>query len=164
MTMTSMQRFDPFREMRQFSRLLNGPLWAAQRWGDPLEDDDVVRPGAVWGIPMDVRRDDQQLTVQASLPGFAADEVEVSISPDRALSVKAARQSEATRESEEYLLRERRTGSFARAIRLPGDLDLDAVTVVLEHGVLTVTAPVAAAAQTRRLPIGGAAAVADDNA
>lgn len=153
--MTSMQRFDPFREMRHFSRLLNGPLWATPRWGDPLESEDAL-PGAAWGIPMDVRRDDKQLTVQASLPGFAVGDVEVSISPDRVLSVKAARQVEATGESEEYLMRERRSGSFARAIRLPGDLDLDAANVVLEHGVLTVTAPVAAA-QTRRLPIGGAA-------
>lgn len=156
--MTSMQRFDPFREMRHFSRLLNGPLWATAtpRWGDPLESEEAL-PGAAWGIPMDVRRDDEQLTVQASLPGFAVGDVEVSISPDRVLSVKAARQLEATGESEEYLMRERRSGSFARAIRLPGDLDLDAANVVLEHGVLTVTAPVVAAAQTRRLPIGGAA-------
>ena len=121
--------------------------------GDPaLGGAAGVRCGAAWGIPMDVRRDDKQLTVQASLPGFAVGDVEVSISPDRVLSVKAARQSEATGESEEYLMRERRSGSFARAIRLPGDLDLDAATVVLEHGVLTVTAPVAVAAQTRRLP------------
>ncbi len=154
--MTSMQRFDPFREMRHFSRLLNSPLWASQRWGDPLEHDEV-ESAAAWRIPMDVRRDDQQLTVHASLPGFAAADVDVSISPDRVLSVKASRQSEVTRESEEYLMRERRSGSFARAVRLPGDLDLDAAAVGLEHGVLTVTVPVAGTAQTRRLPIGGAA-------
>ena len=116
--MTSMQRFDPFREMRHFSRLLNSPLWASQRWGDPLEHDEV-ESAAAWRIPMDVRRDDQQLTVHASLPGFAAADVDVSISPDRVLSVKASRQSEVTRESEEYLMRERRAGSFARAVRLP---------------------------------------------
>ena len=151
--MTTMQRFDPFREMRHFSRLLNHPAWTAHRRGNPVADDAVEHPGAAWAIPMDVRRDDQALTVWASLPGFVAGDVDVSINPDRVLSVKAVHQSEAAHEGAEYLMRERRSGSFARAIRLPGDLDLDAAAVALEHGVLTVTVPVAEQAQTRRLPI-----------
>ena len=150
--MTTMQRFDPFREMRYFNRLFNSPLWAAQRWGDPMEDG-VETAGESWSIPMDVSRNEQQLTVHASLPGFAADDVDVSISPDRILSVKASRQSEVNHEGEEYLMRERRVGSFSRAIRLPSDLNLDDASVALEHGVLTVTVPVAEAAQTRRLQI-----------
>ena len=154
--MTSLQRFEPFREMRHFSRVMNHPFWTA-RWGDPIEDD-VEHANESWSIPMDVRRDDQALTVSASLPGFAAEDVDVSISPDRVLAVKASRQSEVTRESEEYLMRERRTGSFSRAIRLPSDLKLDDAAVALDNGVLTVTVPVAETAQTRRLHIGGGAA------
>ncbi len=149
--MTTIQRFDPFREMRHFNRVMAHPMWAA-RWGDPL-DDGVESANESWSIPMDVRRDDKTLTVVASLPGFGNDDVEVSISPDRVLSVKASRASEVTREGEEYLMRERRSGNFARAIRLPADLNLDAAAVALEHGVLTVTVPVAETAQTRRLHI-----------
>ena len=110
---------------------------------------------------MDVSRNDRQITVTASLPGFAADDVDVSIGPDRVLSVKAARQSEASHEGEEYLMRERRVGNFSRAIRLPSDLNLDDASVALEHGVLTVTVPVAEAAQTRRLEISNGATGAD---
>ncbi len=157
--MTTMQRFDPFREMRHFDRLFASPRWAVHRWGDPL-DDGVERANESWSIPMDVCRNEQQLTVHASLPGFAADDVDVSISPDRILSVKASRKSEVTHEGEEYLMRERRMGSFSRAIRLPSDLNLDDATVGLENGVLTVTVPVAEAAQTRRLQISDTA-VAD---
>ena len=153
--MTSMQRFDPFREMRHFTRMMNHPLWGA-RWGEPL-DDEVEHAVDAWSIPMDVRRDDKALTVVASLPGFGSDDVDVSISPDRVLSVKASRTSEVAHEGEEYLMRERRSGSFSRAVRLPTDLNLDDAAVALEHGVLTVTVPVAEAAQTRRLPIQGAA-------
>ncbi len=154
--MTSLQRFDPFREMSHFNRMMNHPFWTA-RWGSPIEDD-VEHANESWSIPMDVRRDEQALTVSASLPGFAADDVDVSISPDRVLSVKASRQSEVTRESEEYLMRERRNGSFARAIRLPSDLKMDDAAVALEKGVLTVTVPVAETAQTRRLHIASGAA------
>lgn len=171
--MTTIQRFDPFREMQQLRRLMHGPRpffapFPAFRDGAP---DATAAPAAAdtaaattWNIPLDVRRDDRQLTVSAALPGFAADEVEVSISPDRVLAVKAARQTETASETAQFLLRERRAGRFARAIRLPADLDLDAAAVNLEHGILTVTAPVAAAAQTRKLPIGNGFANADADA
>ena len=155
--MTTIQRFDPFREMRRFNRMMSNPFWAGYRWGDSTDSDDD-QPSDSWSIPMDVRRDEKALTVSASLPGFAAEDVDVSISPDRVLSVKASRQTEASHENEEYLMRERRSGSFSRAIRLPSDLDLDAAAVSLEHGVLTVTVPVAEAAQTRRLHVAGAPA------
>ena len=154
--MTTMQRFDPFRDMRHFTRLMNSPLWAANRWGDPLEQH-MESAGESWSIPMDVSRNEKFLTVNASLPGFAAEEVDVSIGPDRVLSVKASRKSEVSHEGEEYLMRERRMGSFSRAIRLPSDLNLDDASVALDHGVLTVTVPVAEAAQTRRLQISGPA-------
>ena len=160
--MTTLQRFDPFRELHQLRRLLHGPSPffgpVAIRGATPDSADAPAAANATdtaWSIPLDVRRDDRQLTVNAALPGFAADEVDVSISPDRVLAVKASRQTETARENEEFLLRERRAGSFARAIRLPGDLDLDGAAVNLEHGVLTVTVPVAEAAQTRKLAIGG---------
>lgn len=169
--MTTIQRFDPFREMQQLRRLRHGPRpffipFPAFRDGAAPEPADApaATTAAAWSIPLDVRRDDRQLTVSAALPGFAADEVEVSISPDRVLSVKAARQTATASETEQFLLRERRAGRFARAIRLPADLDLDAAAVNLEHGILTVTAPVAAAAQTRKLTIGGGAANAADDA
>ena len=152
--MTTVQRFDSFRDMRQFNRLFANPMWTAHRWGVPRHDG-VEPAGEAWSIPMDVHRNDKRLTVVASLPGFTADDVDVSIGPDRVLSVKAARQSEVSHEGEECLMRERRFGSFSRAIRLPRDLNLDDASVALEHGVLTVTVPVAEAAQTRRLQISG---------
>ena len=151
------QRFDPFRDMRNLARVMNSPMWAANRWGDPLEQD-VESANESWSIPMDVSRNERQLTVHASLPGFAAEDVDVSISPDRVLAVKASRKAEATHEGEEYLMRERRMGSFSRAIRLPSDLNADDAAVALENGVLTVTVPVAEAAQTRKLHISGAGA------
>ena len=155
----TMQRFDPFREMRHFNRLFNHhhPIWAAPRWNAQTHDE-VAHSGASWSIPMDVHRNDKELTVTASLPGFAAADVEVSVSPDRALTIKASRHTETNREGEEYLMRERRTGAFSRAIRLPADLDLDGAAVALDNGVLTVTLPVAEAAQTRRLEISGGSA------
>ncbi len=146
--MTSMQRFDPLREMPGLRRMMGRPFFAG------------AEPAATaWPIPMDVQRNDRQLTVAATLPGFDKDDVDVSISPDRVLSIKASRQTETEHQGDEceykYLMRERRTGSFQRALRLPADLDLEQAAVALNNGVLTVTLPVAETAQTRRLTIGG---------
>lgn len=167
--MTTIQRFDPFREMRELRRLMHGPFFGPPvlgRFPEPgrFPETEGAPAAAAWSIPLDVRRDERQLTVNASLPGFAADDLDVSISPDRVLSVKASRQAEVAREDAEFLMRERRAGSFARAIRLPGDLDLDGAAVNLAHGVLTVTVPVAEAAQTRKLSIGGGIADTDIDA
>lgn len=149
----TMQRFDPFREMR---RRMTEPFWLSMFPGPVLQDDtEEVQPAGSWPIPMDVHRDDKELTATASLPGFAADDVDVSISPDRALSVRASRHSEVEKQEEGYLMRERRSGSFARTIRLPSDLNLDGAKVALDDGVLTVKIPVAETAQTRRLQISG---------
>ena len=152
--MTTIQRFDPFRELRRVDRLMPAPF------PTPF----LRAAGAAGGIPVDVRRSEGQLTVSAALPGFTAEEVDVCISPDRVLTVKAARQAEAEEPGGEYLLRERRYGSGQRALRLPADLDLDGATVSLERGILTVTVPAAEAGQTRRLPIGGGGPGADGEA
>ena len=151
--MTSMQRFDPFHEMHSLRRMMHSPFFMGRGWGDPFEPEGEPAVEA-WSIPMDVHGNDQQLTVTASLPGFSPDDVDVTISPDRVLSVKASRQTEVEHRSDEYLMKERRSGSFQRALRLPSDLDLEHANVDLDNGVLTVKLPVAEAAQTRRLTIG----------
>ena len=166
--MTTIRRFDPFRELPRLNRLLPtpfptpfpAPFLPAAGWGSPFAP--AGEPAAAaWGIPMDVRRSAGRLTLTASLPGFAPDEVDVSITSDRILTVKAARQAETEEQpgGGEYLLRERRGGCRQRALRLPADLDLDAAAVTLANGILTVTIPAAEAAQTRKLPIANTPAV-----
>ena len=151
--MTSMQRFDPFREMHSLRRMMHSRFFMGRGWGDPFEPEGEPAVEA-WSIPMVVHRNDQQLTVTASRPGFSPDDVDVTISPDRALSVKASRQTEVEHRSDEYLMKEGRSGSFQRALRLPSDLDLEHANVDLDNGALTVKLQVAEAAQTRRLTIG----------
>lgn len=162
--MTTIQRFDPFRELRRVNRLMPAafptPFLRPAGAGRGVPFAPPSEPPAAVGITMDVRRSEGQLTIAAALPGFTPDEVDVCISPDRVLTVKATRQAEAEQPGGEYLLRERRYGSCQRALRLPADLDLDAAAVSLEHGILTVTVPAAEAGQTRRLPI---ASPATDN-
>ncbi len=50
-------------------------------------------------------------------------------------------------------LREYGVAAYERRVKLPEDVDVEAITANYEHGVLTVTAPKSARAQARTIPI-----------
>ena len=104
-------------------------------------------------FPINVRRDDDNLTVLAWLPGVDPADVDVTVSPERHLSIKAFRKLREQGQNERYLLREHSFRSGVRTVNLPSDVNLDAAAVAMDNGVLTVALPVAEAAQTRRLSI-----------
>ena len=85
---------------------------------------------------------DDTFVVTADLPGFERDDVEVTVT-DHTLRIEAERQTTDREEDEEgrYLRQERRHRAVDRSIRLPEEVDTDAATGTMRHGVLTVTLP-----------------------
>ena len=102
--------------------------------------------------PLDVRETDEEIVVTASLPGVAPEDIEVTIE-DRVLSIRAEPAAEDESEKGSYLVRERRAGSYRRALRLPGSVDAEKVVSGYEHGVLTITVPKREEAQARRIEV-----------
>jgi HSP20 family protein len=99
-----------------------------------------------------VERDDQ-FVVTVDLPGFAREEVEIRVT-DHTLRIEAER-DESTEESEErYIRHERRHESTKRSIRLPDEVDKEAVTARMQNGVLTVTLPKLEVQEARTIEIG----------
>jgi len=92
------------------------------------------------GIPLDVLRDGDNIVVQGSLPGVNPEDIKVTIEDD-VLTVSG--NTEANKEIGDgmYLLRERRAGTFHRAIRLPDSVDSDKAESSYNVGVLTVRLP-----------------------
>jgi HSP20 family protein len=66
--------------------------------------------------------------------------------------VKAQR-SERTELDVQWLSSERFTGGYMRSLSLGADVDVDHITATYQNGVLTVTLPVAARAEPRRIEI-----------
>ena len=89
-----------------------------------------------WGIPLDVVRDGDDVVVKASLPGVKPDEINVTIE-DNVLTVSGQTSSEEEHKEGTYLIRERRTESFHRSIRLPDSIDANKAESAYETGVLT---------------------------
>jgi HSP20 family protein len=109
------------------------------------------RPRLDRQIPVDAVQRDDRLVLVFDLPGIAQDAVEVSLER-RVLTVRAERPNE-IRGEDHVFLAERPWGPMSRQIVLGDTLDLDQLGASFEHGVLTVTVPVASQAKTRRIEI-----------
>ena len=143
------QRWDPFSDLRQIQDTMD------RMWRRVGTDARELADGAeieAWAVPLDVIRRDDVTVVRASMPGVAPDDIDVSIE-DSVLTIRGQTGEEYTGEQDAFLMRERRSGSFHRALRLPDSVDPDTVEPHYEHGVLTITIPKAEAKKARQLRV-----------
>jgi HSP20 family protein len=105
-----------------------------------------------WSVPLDMREHDGQVVVEASVPGVDPEQLDVSIE-DGVLTIKGETKSEREEKTENYLLKERRAGSFYRAVRLPESVDPEQAASQYENGVLRITLPKMPEKQPRRIKV-----------
>lgn len=131
-----LMRFDPFREVDRFAEQV----------------DQALRRGTT-AMPMDAVRHGDRVLVNFDLPGVDPDAIDVTVERDT-LSVTAVRRFERS-EDDEVLANERPQGTFVRRVLLGESLDSANLEAAYDHGVLSVTIPVAAQAQPRKIAVGG---------
>jgi HSP20 family protein len=105
-----------------------------------------------WAIPLDVVQQGDNIIVKASVPGVNPEDIDVSIEND-VLIIKGQTKEEQEHQEGNYLMREQRSGSFYRALRLPDTLDSDQAQPRYEHGILSITFPKMGSKKARRLQI-----------
>jgi HSP20 family protein len=127
-------RFDPFRELDR--------MWES-----------VSAPTAPRSFPMNAVRRGDALHVTFDLPGFTADQVDLTVERNQ-LTLTAERRWE-KQEGEEWLVAERPAGTFRRQLLLGENLDTDRLEATFHDGVLEITIPVAEAAKPRKIELGG---------
>ncbi len=88
---------------------------------------------------VDVRENDNEMVLEAELPG--ADEQDVAVVKDRLLSLKGEKKYERDEKRDTYHLTERSYGSFERTFRLPEGIDEDNIKAKFDKGVLQITVP-----------------------
>jgi HSP20 family protein len=97
-------------------------------------------------FPVDLLETEDAYVMEAALPGFKSEEIEVSALGDT-LTIRA---HHAEREEQRdkrpgkrgvYLRRERSSGGFIRVIELPMVLDPKKITAAYEHGLLILRIP-----------------------
>jgi len=107
----------------------------------PARGDGGLREVApTYRLPLDVREVEGGYQIQASVPGFKPDEVDVTLS-DGLLRIQAQHTEEKRQEEGGYLRREVAYGNYQRTIQLPGDIKAESISASFENGILTVTVP-----------------------
>jgi HSP20 family protein len=95
---------------------------------------------------------DEQLVVEAELPGFEMSHLEVSVEAGNQLSIQGDR-TQPELEQGSWHRQERGFGKFARVITLPTEVDTEAVEARFKLGVLTIVMPKRAEAKPRRIEV-----------
>jgi HSP20 family protein len=130
--------FDPF--VTDFDRIVQRTFG----WADG-------NGGARSALPMDIIRRDDEVVLKVDLPG--ADPESIEVTTDRGVLTISASKVEEYTESERPVLRERRTGSFTRKIRLAETVDAGKVEAAYDNGVLSVVLPLQEQAKPRKVEI-----------
>ena len=163
---------DPFSELRSFMRRAFSDLGPRDPFGDVGPS--AVRRSVHRAIPLDVYETPEGLIVQAPVPGFTKDEIDVTYERGT-LSIRTAHteytahtahtaHTEHTAQTAEphdapavdertYFLREVEQGVHSRSLRIGDAYDPDSIRGDLKDGVLTLQIQRAAAAQPRKVPI-----------
>jgi HSP20 family protein len=101
---------------------------------------------------LDLWQDEDNLYVEAELPGMKLGDLEIYVSGDNQLAIKGSRDVPEYQKAS-WHRRERTYGEFARAVNLPCPVDGDNVHASLKHGVLTITLPKVEATKPRRIEV-----------
>ena len=103
---------------------------------------------------IDVAETDGTLEVTAELPGLDEKDVDVVLRDD-ILTLKGEKKSEREEKKKDYHLVERSFGSFTRSIRLPFEVDSEAVKANFNKGVLkiVINKPAQVQDKTVKIPV-----------
>jgi HSP20 family protein len=127
---------DPFATVEERLNRLMGRLWEG---------------GEASAYPVDIYEDDHNIYVEAELPGFAKEEIDVNY--EAGVLTLTAQRKQAEREGTQPHVSERRFTRVQRRFTLPTSVDENNVTARLENGVLHVALKKRAETQRRKIDI-----------
>ena len=141
---------DPFDAVsREFDHALS--RWFGGRGGEAANGGGQLMVGA-YGV--DIREDNDHLYVEADLPGFKKDEVDITLE-NQTLSISAEKKEEAVDQPQgDWLLNERRYARFMRSFTLPPTVDDQKVDAKLADGVLRITLNKREETKPRKIQVG----------
>lgn len=137
--MSRLVRFDPFRELDALQRQFFGDDWVTPIKGVNLPTTDVYT------------KDDSELIVEAHLPNFDNDDIDVHID-EGALVIQAEKHEKEEDKKRKYVVRES-SSSFYRRVQLPDRADAGKIEARLDDGILKVVVPLKALPQPKKIAI-----------
>ena len=130
--MSVLLRFDPFREL---DRIVEQTTEQYRRAG----------------MPMDAYRHGDTFVIHFDLPGV--DPASINLEVERNVLTVEAERSWRPVEGDDVAAAERRHGQFRRQLLVGDSLDTEKMHASYEHGVLTVTIPIAEKSKPRKIAV-----------
>lgn len=129
--MRTLVNLNPHSEFRAMEEALE------RLFGAPVRPANVPTNGT---LPLDITERENKLIVRASIPGVDPKDLDIQVEAN-VLTIRGESRFESEGQDEKVYRREIATGTFARSIRLPEGLDLNAVDAEFRNGVVTITLP-----------------------
>lgn len=117
-------------------------------WGERL----AAEPSFAISPAMDVTENDKEFKITAELPGIEAKDMQISTA-EGYVTIKGEKKQESKEEREGYFRQERSYGSFQRVVALPDNANFDKAEANFKNGVLTLSIPKKAGAQSKERKI-----------
>ncbi len=127
--------------LSEFDRLFQSVFNAMPSWND-------TKPA------VDIRATENEYIVDADIPGFSEDQIDVRVENDLlVISAKDEQKTDEEHNDDSYMVRERHMRSFYRSFALPKDADANAVDATYRNGVLTLKVHKKEEAKPRQIKI-----------
>ena len=104
------------------------------------ELDDWTGIKKFWSPEIDVTEDDNNIILEADVPGLDKDNVELDLK-DNVLTLKGTKEIKREKEGKKFHRYERSTGSFSRSFVLPDNIKKEEIQAEFDKGVLKITVP-----------------------
>jgi HSP20 family protein len=136
--MSKLVRYNPFAELSALQRQFFGDDWMS-----PLKNVNIPTT--------DVYTKDNELIVEAHLPNFHQEDIDIQVN-DNTLTIQAERHEKEEDKSKKYVVRES-SSSFYRSIQLPDRADADNIDARIDDGVLKVVVPLEPLPEPKKIAI-----------
>ncbi len=147
--MTSVIRWDPFRELEEMSNQMNR-LFARRPVGQ--EGGTEALAVADWAPAVDVSETEGEYLIKAELPEVKKEDVKVTLE-DGLLTIQGERRHEQDEKTKKYHRIERSYGRFVRTFSVPESVDDTKVKAEYRDGVLSLSLPKAEKAKPRAIEV-----------
>jgi HSP20 family protein len=145
--MTTITRWDPFRDLASFREQTNR-----------LFEDAFLRGRAgdsaltTWSPAVDIYETENELVLKADLPDLNEKDLDIRIE-NNMLTLRGERKWEQSVSEDNYLRVERAYGTFSRSFSLPNTVNAEAIQAEYRNGVLTVRMPKREESKPRQIKV-----------
>lgn len=136
--MSNLTRYDPFAQLSALQRQFFGDDWLA-----PFKNVNIPTT--------DVYTKDNELIVEAHLPNFSQENVDIRVD-NGSLVIQAERREKEEDKDKKYVVRES-SSSFYRQVQLPDRADADNISADLTDGVLAVRIPLSPLPEPKKIAL-----------